>query len=123
MKTNFTDIDFSELDDVSVLTENAGAVGGTSDGNMPDLIATYAARTGAAGGTANGALEDEGVVTTAGGNTYADADVNVVIAKLKNNIAELLAVVTQLAADNVALRAASRELATSHNALLAKLKT
>jgi hypothetical protein len=58
--------------------------------------AAVADLTGAGGGTANGALEDEGVVTTAGGNTYTDAAVNTVIAKLKNNVAELAATVAAL---------------------------
>lgn len=56
---------------------------------------------GAGGGVANGALEDEGVLATAGGATYSDADVNAVIEKLKNNIAELAA---KVAAIQVVLR-------------------
>ncbi len=107
---------------VTPLTENSGAIGGSNDSNLPDLTATYVARTSTVGGTANGAYEDEGVVTSAGGNTYADATVNTVIAKLKNNIAELSVVVAQLAADNVNLRAAIRENAAKQNAVLTSFK-
>lgn len=93
---------------VAPLTEAAGAIGGTNDGDLPDLTATYVARTGQTG-TANGAYEAIGA--TNGG------DVSGAIA---NNIRELDTVVQQLAADNVALRAAVRELAAKVNAILAR---
>lgn len=64
--------------------------------------AFVAALTGAGGGTANGALEDEGTLSTAGGNTYSDAAVNAVIGKLKNNIKELAASVESIRASLVA---------------------
>ncbi len=107
----------------AALTENTGAIGGTNDGDLPDLTATYVARTGAGGGTADGAYEDEGVLATGGGNTYSDAAVNTVIGKLKNNVKELATVVAQLAADNVALRAAVRESAAKTNTLITDLTT
>lgn len=103
----------------AALTENSGALGGTNDGNLPDLTATYTALTGAGSGTANGALEAEGTVSTAGGNTYADSAVNTVFGKIENNITELATVIAQLAADNVALRAAVRECAAMINTLRA----
>lgn len=62
---------------------------------------TYTALTGAGGGTADGALEDEGTLSTGGGNTYTDAAVNAVLGKIKNNIAELAAKVLALAADDL----------------------
>lgn len=107
---------------VAALTENSGAIGGTNDGNLPDLTATYVARTGSNSGTADGALQAEGTLTTAGGNTYTDAAVNTILAKVENNIAEAFAVIAQLAADNVALRAAARENAAEINAILTALK-
>lgn len=108
---------------VANLTEGGGAIGGTNNGDIPSLTATYVARTGAGGGTADGAFEDEGALSTSGGNTYTDAAVNAVIAKLKNNIKELATVVAQLAADNVALREANRENAAKINATLTSFKT
>lgn len=107
---------------VAALTENSGALGGTNDGNLPDLIATYVARTGSSSGTADGALQAEGTLSTSGGNTYSDAAVNTILAKIENNISEAFAVIVQLAADNVALRAAARENAAKINAILTALK-
>jgi hypothetical protein len=73
-------------------------------GGQPPTSATFvAALTGTSGGTANGALEDEGVVTTAGGNTYADSAINTPLGKVKNNVAELA---TKLEAVRAALVAA-----------------
>jgi predicted RecA/RadA family phage recombinase len=60
--------------------------------------AHIAALTDAGGGTANGSIEDEGVVTTAGGNTYSDAAINTPLGKVKNNIKELTAKVNALIA-------------------------
>lgn len=102
---------------LTALTENAGVIGGTNDKDLPDLAATYVARTSNGGGTADGAYEDELSVSTAGGNTYSDSVVNAVTGKLKNNVRELATVVAQLAADNVALRAAIRESAAQCNNL------
>lgn len=136
-QTNFNDVDVKSLSvqgiamtssqavaaNVPALTENGGAIGGTNDGNLPDLSPTYVARTAAVGGTADGAYQDELTLSTAGGNTYTDTAVNTVIGKLKNNIAELATVVAQLAADNANLRAAVRENAAKLNAEIAALKT
>lgn len=105
---------------VAALTENSGAVGGTNDGNIPTLTATYVARTGALGGTANGSLVDELTLSTT--DTYSDAAVNLVIGKLKDNLAEVNATVVQIAADNVALRAAIREVAAKINEEIAAIK-
>lgn len=70
-------------------------------GGQPLQQAAFvAALTGAGSGTANGALEAEGTVTTAGGNTYSDVAVNTVFGKLENNIAE---VYTKLEAIRAAL--------------------
>ncbi len=107
----------------AALTENAGVVGGTNDGDLPDLTATYTALTGAGSGTANGALEAEGTLSTAGGNTYSDAAVNTVLAKLENNVMELATVAAALGVDGAALRAAARENAAMINKLVADLAT
>src|ERR1017187_1829334 len=40
------------------LTENSGAIGGSSDGNLPDLTATAATITGTQTGSTNGVVED-----------------------------------------------------------------
>lgn len=108
--------------DVAALTENSGAIGGSNDGNLPDLTATYVARSGSNSGTADGALQAEGSLSTSGGNTYSDAAVNTILVKIENNIAEALAVIAELAADNVAMRAAIRENATAINGITAALK-
>ena len=93
---------------VAALTENSTTIGGSNDGNLPDLTATYTALTGSNSGTANGALEAEGTVSTSGGNTYADTAVNTVFAKIENNITEILTVVAQIAAlKTAALQASS----------------
>lgn len=72
-----------------------------STANKTVAAPTYAALTGSNSGTANGALEAEGVLSTAGGNTYSDAAVNAILAKIENNIAELAAQVVALAADDL----------------------
>lgn len=104
------------------LTENSGAIGGTNDGDLPNLTASYVARTGSNSGTADGAYQAEGTLALSTSNTYTDAAVNAavntILAKLENNIAENSAVIGQLAADNVALRAAARENSAKINALI-----
>jgi len=105
----------------AALTENGGAIGGTNNGDLPSLTPTYAALTGANSGTANGALEAEGTLATAGGNTYSDAAVNAIIAKMENNIAELAAQIVALAADSASNRAAIREVATTVNTVIGDL--
>lgn len=47
-------------------------------------------------GTANNTLESIADVSTAGGNTYADTVVNTVLAKLRNNFADLAAKVNEV---------------------------
>jgi hypothetical protein len=106
-------------DALADLTENGGAIGGTNDGDLPSLTATYTARTGSLGGTANGSLVDEGTLSTS--DTYTDSAVNTVLGKIKDNLAEVNATVVQLAADNVALRAAIRENAARLNEVTAAL--
>lgn len=83
----------------AALTENGVAIGGTNNGDLPDLTATYVARTGTPG-TADGAMQ------TVGATNGSD-----VSAAINNNFQEVLAVLAQLAADNIALRAAIREVA------------
>ncbi len=56
-------------------------------GGVPAQAAFVAALTGSNSGTANGSLEAEGTLSTM--DTYTDAAVNAVIAKLENNIAEV----------------------------------
>lgn len=116
-----------EMDDlagIAELTENAGAIGGTNDGDLPDLTATYVARTGdGAGnlGAANGAYEDQNDAVTGvdgtGSNAASKADVDARLVSIGNNMQEIQTVIAQLAADNVALRAAIRECAEKINEL------
>ena len=49
-------------------------------------------------GTANDTLEAMDDLATANGNTYADADVNAVLAKIRNNFADLAAKVNEIIA-------------------------
>jgi hypothetical protein len=96
---------------VDALTENAGAIGGTNDGNLPDLTANYTAITGSTG-TADGAWDAVGATNS--------GDVS---GAIKNNFAEVNAKIVQLVADDVALRAAVRENAAKINAILSRLQT
>lgn len=136
-----------EMDDlagIAALTENAGAIGGTNDGNLPDLTATYVALTDSGGGTADGTVAamtpvtaltvTDGAGTNDGtiGAITADASVIAAVQEIaakiavsatfetnaKNNFKELTTVIAQLAADNVALRAAVRELADKVNEIV-----
>ncbi len=100
---------------IAALTEDGGAIGGTSDGDLPDLTATAVAPTTAAAAAA----------ATAGGATptaaQVDAGIATAVAPLDTSIASLDTQVTALIADNVALRAAVRELAEDNNAIKALL--
>ena len=60
--------------------------------------ATLTALTDNSGGTANDTLEAMADLATDGGNTYADADVNAVLAKIRNNFADLAAKVNEIIA-------------------------
>ena len=60
--------------------------------------ATLTALTDNSGGTANTTLEAMADLATDGGNTYADADVNAVLAKIRNNFADLAAKVNEIIA-------------------------
>lgn len=113
------------------LTENGGAIGGTSDGDAPSLTATAAALTGTLTGTTNGALVDIAATAAAcaGGADPTAAQVDTAIALAVSTIVsganeqnkELLEAVNKLTADNVALRAALREALTGINGLNAAL--
>jgi predicted RecA/RadA family phage recombinase len=117
---------------VASLTENAGALGGTNDGDLPDLTATAAALTGTLTGTTNGALVDVAATagSTAGGATPTAANVDAGIATAVASIVlgvneqnkEFLVMINKLVADNVALRAAVREVAAKENATLSALR-
>lgn len=75
----------------------------TDVGGAPATAAAFqAALTGTSSGTANGALEAEGTVSTAGGNTYTDAAVNTVLGKIENNIAEVHALAEGIRAKLIA---------------------
>lgn len=109
---------------VAALTEGAGALGGTNDGDLPSLTATVVQTTGSTGGTDNGAWED---TSTAVGETQnagsADkADVDLRLASIANNFEEVKSELDELAADDVALRAAVRENAAKINAILTSIK-
>lgn len=115
--------------DVADLTEDGGAIGGTNDGDLPDLDATAATVTGTLTGTTDGALADVAAIaiSTAGGNTYADSAVNdavnTAITAVNLQLKELQVALNEVIADNVALRAAIRELAADSNAVKAELRT
>lgn len=104
---------------VASLTDSSG--GASADGTI-GAITVPTALTGAGSGTANGALEAEGTVSTAGGNTYADSAVNTVFGKLENNIMELAASQTANITAITASRDAVKELATKLNALILSLR-
>lgn len=92
-KTTFDDVTLSELDATALLTENATTIGGTNDGNLPDLTATVGADLAAASGSyvqAEASAE----------RTYINA----------------------LKADNAVLRAAIREIANRVNVIHTALK-
>jgi hypothetical protein len=74
----------------------------TITGGAPAQAANVAALTGAGSGTADGALQAEGTLSTAGGNTYSDAAVNTVLGKIENNIAEVAAKLEAIRASLVA---------------------
>jgi len=59
---------------------------------------TIAPLTDNTAGTANDTLEAMADLATAGGNTYTDAEVNAVLAKIRNNFADLAAKVNAIAA-------------------------
>lgn len=114
------------------LTENGGAIGGSNDGDLPDLTATAAPLTGTLTGTTDGALAD--IAATAGscggGATPAASNVDTAIATAVASIVsgvntqnkEMQAQINALIADNVALRAAVRENSAKENAVLGKLR-
>lgn len=110
---------------VAALTENTGALGGTNNGDLPDLTATAATVTGTLTGTTDGAMEDIADIALSTSNTYTDAAVNAAVnaAILSANLQlkELQAALNEAIADNVALRAAVRENAAKVNALLSAL--
>lgn len=99
---------YASDDDTFVLT----ATGNSYIGKVKRFVSTGVAvvafdvRTGGAltaltdntAGTANDTLEAMADLATAGGNTYTDAAVNAVIAKIRNNFADLAAKVNALAA-------------------------
>jgi len=110
------------------LTENALAIGGANDGDLPDLAPSAATLTGALTGVVNGALVDIAATAaaTAGGATptagQVDAGIATAIASIVTGAneqnKELMAMVNKLTADNVALRASIREIATKVNAIV-----
>jgi hypothetical protein len=99
---------YASDDDTFVLT----ATGNSYIGKVKRFVSTGVAvvafdvRTGGAltaltdntAGTANDTLEAMADLATAGGNTYTDAAVNAVLAKIRNNFADLAAKVNALAA-------------------------
>jgi hypothetical protein len=111
------------------LTENGDEIAGTNDGNLPDLTATAIAITDNTTGAAditdpatlaaiinpdlsawNGTVDPSAAQATA---------INAAITSLKNAVASMAGVINQLRADNVALRAGVREVATKVNTLAA----
>ncbi len=98
-----------KVDYAAALTENSTTLGGTNDGNLPTLTATAVALTmgtDITAGTANGSLEDSAATNPSKVN-------------FDNNMKEINTVLTAILADNVALRAAIREVAAKINAIVA----
>lgn len=131
-------------DNVPELTENSSTIGGTNDGNLPSLTATAVAldnvivasadaqqdvesttvADGTMTGTANGTLElvgatNSGDVSGAIMNNFKDVQAALAVAQA--NDATIAVAVNQLVTDNVALRAAIREVADKLNDLIAEL--
>jgi len=99
-----------QADVIAALTENSGAIGGSNDGNLPSLTATAAELTeaaGAIGGSNDGDIPDLSTPTAA---------------LCAAGVRELAVMVNKLVADNIALRAAVREVADKVNDTLAELK-
>jgi len=101
---------YASDDDTFVLT----ATGNSYIGKVKRLVSTgvgvvaFDVRKGGAltaltdntAGTANDTLEAMADLATSGGNTYSDADVNAVLAKIRNNFADLAAKVNALVGMN-----------------------
>jgi hypothetical protein len=108
----------------AALTEGAGAIGGTSDGDLPSLTATAATLTDNSGGadTPDGtiAVIADGVLSTS--DTYTDAavlvTVDAIVDDCANAVEECADQINKLIADNVALRAAIRENSEMINATI-----
>lgn len=107
---------------VAPLTEASGAIGGTNNSDIPSLTATAATVAGTLTGSADGTIADIAAVSTAGGNTYADAAINTAITSANLQLKELQVMLNAVIADNVVLRAAIRECATTINAEIAAIK-
>jgi len=111
---------------LTALTEAGGAIGGTSNGDLPDLDATAATVTGTLTGTTDGVLADVQDIALSTTDTYTDLAVNTAVnaAILEANLQlkELQEALNEVVADNVALRAAIRENATMINSLIARQK-
>lgn len=110
------------------LTENAGAIGGTSDGNLPNLAPTAIAivdnTTGVADVTDPATLA---AVTNPDLSAWNDATdpsaaqataINAAFTSIKNTLASMAAVMNQVEADTASLRAGVREVATKVNAIV-----
>lgn len=131
---------------LAALTENSGAIGGTNNGDLPDLTATAVVldntvsasadaqqdvdacvvTDGNMGGSADGAFETVG--STSGGdvsgaimNNFKEVQAALVVAQ--KNDATLAVAVNQIIADNIALRAAIREVAAAVNTARTDLST
>lgn len=112
----------------AALTENAGAIGGTNDGDMPNLTAAAAAPNAL---TATAIAAPDAVSPGAGADVTTPSGAQwtagvTLMNELKTDYTALLAdvtalrtVVANLVADNVALRAAIREVAVGHNEIVA----
>lgn len=107
----------------TALTENAGAIGGTNDRDLPSLTATAATVTGTLTGTANGGVVDIAATAAATAGSaepsaaQVDAGIATAVATIvtgtNEQLKELQTQLNAVIADNVALRAAARETAAA----------
>jgi hypothetical protein len=73
--------------------------------NLADTTQTSAALTGTLTGTTDGAMVDIAAMSTAGGNTYSDAAVNVAITAINLQNKEMQVMINKLVVDVAALTA------------------
>lgn len=99
---------------VTALTDNTG---GAAVETLAAMVNTDAI-TDSSGGTADDTLEAMADLATSGGNTYTDAAVNAVLAKIRNNFADLAAQLAKQRSLNALVIADIASLAAKINTLI-----